>query len=125
MHSPLVWNAHRVWDVGISLKRPQIFLLRDHVFLFQDLIKDWSSTPPPDLLHFIPITYNFTANVSEPLLYLCVNEHNIISNPNALDDNGKKAIPVEGNLILILAFSIYKDTLEQATLYNVTSVYRL
>ncbi|KAI7885245.1 hypothetical protein K492DRAFT_204108 [Lichtheimia hyalospora FSU 10163] len=87
MHSPLVWNAHRAWDVGISLKKPQIFLLRDHVFLFQDLIKDWSSTPPPDLLHFIPITYNFTANVSEPLLYLCVNEHNIISNPNALDDN--------------------------------------
>lgn len=123
MHSPLVWNAHRVWDVGISLKKPQIFLLRDHVFLFQDLIKDWSSTPPPDLLHFIPITYNFTANISEPLLYLCVNEHNIISNPNALDDNGKKVISAREGSILTFASSLYKDPLEQDPLHNVTTIY--
>ncbi|KAI9269315.1 hypothetical protein BDA99DRAFT_348390 [Phascolomyces articulosus] len=87
MHSPIVWNAYREWEFCGSIREPQIFLLRDHVFLFQDLIKDWTSTPPADLLHFIPITYNFDINIHEPLIYLCVNEHNIISNPNALDDN--------------------------------------
>ncbi|KAI9492938.1 hypothetical protein BDB00DRAFT_872979 [Zychaea mexicana] len=87
MHSPIVWNTHREWEFNGSVREPQVFLLRDHVFLFQDLIKDWTSTPPADLLHFIPVTYNFTVNIHEPLIYLCVNEHNIISNPNALDDN--------------------------------------
>ena len=92
MHSPIVWNEHREWDFACSIREPQIFLLRDHVFLFQDLIKDWTSTPPADLLHFIPVTYNFNINIYEPLIYLCVNEHNIISNPNASDDNGKAII---------------------------------
>ncbi|KAI8143386.1 hypothetical protein BJV82DRAFT_92680 [Fennellomyces sp. T-0311] len=87
MHSPIVWNSHRTWEINLSTRKPHIFLLRDHVFLFQDLIKDWASSPPADLLHFIPLTYNFTANIYEPLIYLCVNEHNIISNPNTLDDN--------------------------------------
>lgn len=89
MPSPLVWNAHREWTIGFSIEKPRVFLLRDHVFLFQDLVKDWTSTPPPDILHFIPVTYTFNAIVSDPLIYLCVNEHNIISNPNSLEDNGK------------------------------------
>ncbi|KAI9320168.1 hypothetical protein BX666DRAFT_2151466 [Dichotomocladium elegans] len=87
MHSPLIWNAHREWEINTSIKKPEIFLLRDHVFLIQDLIKDWGSTPAPDLLHFIPVTYKFAINISEPWIYLCVNEHNIISNPNDLQDN--------------------------------------
>ncbi|KAF7732780.1 hypothetical protein EC973_000053 [Apophysomyces ossiformis] len=87
MPSPLKWNAHRVWDFNVSAKRPRVFLLRDHVFLFQDMIKDWASTPPVDLLYFIPMTYTFNIDLTEPLIYLCVNEHNIISNPNAIDDN--------------------------------------
>ena len=104
MHSPIVWNEHREWEFACSIREPQIFLLRDHVFLFQDLIKDWTSTPPADLLHFIPVTYNFNINIYEPLIYLCVNEHNIISNPNALDDNGKAIVTNYVNPTLLLFF---------------------
>ncbi|KAG0173076.1 hypothetical protein DFQ30_008982 [Apophysomyces sp. BC1015] len=87
MPSPLKWNAHRTWDFKVFAKQPRVFLLRDHVFLFQDMIKDWASSPPVELLYFIPITYTFNIDITEPLIYLCVNEHNIISNPNAVDDN--------------------------------------
>lgn len=107
MPSPLVWNAHREWHIDVSIKTPHIFLLRDHVFLFQDLIKDWTSTLPPDLLHFVPITYTFNATITEPHIYLCVNEHNIISNPNALDDNGMVLKPNLGNLLSACSASLY------------------
>ncbi|KAI8376427.1 uncharacterized protein BYT42DRAFT_386187 [Radiomyces spectabilis] len=87
MPTPLVWNAHRVWNITCKAARPRIFLLRDHIFLLQDLIKDWTSSPPVDLLHFIPTTYILHLDATQPHIYLCVNEHNVISNPNSLEDN--------------------------------------
>ncbi|KAI9029541.1 hypothetical protein CLU79DRAFT_810102 [Phycomyces nitens] len=87
MNSPLEWNAHRVWEIKASTNRPHIFLLRDHIFLFQDMLKDLSSEPLTDILYFIPTTYKFYLDINDPFIYLCVNEHNIISNPNAIDDN--------------------------------------
>ncbi|KAL0077339.1 hypothetical protein J3Q64DRAFT_1665618 [Phycomyces blakesleeanus] len=87
MNSPLEWNAHRVWEIKAYTNRPRIFLLRDHIFLFQDMLKDLSSEPLSDILYFIPTTYKFHLDINDPFIYLCVNEHNIISNPNAIDDN--------------------------------------
>ncbi|ORZ07569.1 hypothetical protein BCR42DRAFT_150196 [Absidia repens] len=87
MASPLVWNEHRTWLFDAKLKSPEIYLLRDHVFLIQDLIKDWTSGPPVDLLHFVPITYELQLDISQGSIYLCVNEHNIINYPNSTDDN--------------------------------------
>ncbi|KAI8339604.1 hypothetical protein BC941DRAFT_254942 [Chlamydoabsidia padenii] len=87
MATPLVWNEHRTWVFNAKLKKPEIYLLRDHVYLIQDLIKDWTSTPPPDLLYFVPITYDFQMDISQASIYLCVNEHNIINYPNSTDDN--------------------------------------
>ncbi|OAD70404.1 hypothetical protein PHYBLDRAFT_115321 [Phycomyces blakesleeanus NRRL 1555(-)] len=89
MNSPLEWNAHRVWEIKAYTNRPRIFLLRDHIFLFQDMLKDLSSEPLSDILYFIPTTYKFHLDINDPFIYLCVNEHNIISNPNAIDDNSK------------------------------------
>jgi hypothetical protein len=71
------------------MKKPEIYLLRDHVYLIQDLIKDWTSGPPADLLYFVPITYDFQLDITQASIYLCVNEHNIINYPNSTDDNGK------------------------------------
>ncbi|KAI8069940.1 hypothetical protein BC940DRAFT_271416 [Gongronella butleri] len=87
MPSPLVWNEHREWKFSGALKRPEIFLLRDHITLFQDLIKDWTSGPSADLAHFVPITYTIDLAIPDPKVYLCVNEHNIINNPNSVEDN--------------------------------------
>lgn len=88
MPVPLQWNGYRHWNIKINPQRPTVFLLRDHIYLFQDTAKDWASTPPADLLHFTPITYTLQINLEKPTIYLCVNEHNVINNPNSIEDNG-------------------------------------
>lgn len=90
MPAPLQWNGFRQWDFKITPKRATVFLLRDHIYLLQDTMKDWGSTPQPDLLHFTPITYQLQFLLEHPIVYLCVNEHNVINNPNSIEDNGKK-----------------------------------
>jgi len=67
-------------------------LLRDHITLLQDLIKDWTSGPSPDQLHFIPMEYRFNPRFTNFELFLYVNEHNIINNPMDIEDNGIKVI---------------------------------
>lgn len=89
MPAPLQWNGFRQWDFKIIPKRATIFLLRDHIYLLQDLVKDWGSTPPPGLLYFTPTTYLLQFVLENPTIYLCVNEHNVINNPNSIEDNGK------------------------------------
>ncbi|KAI8885057.1 hypothetical protein K501DRAFT_284510 [Backusella circina FSU 941] len=87
MPAPLQWNGFREWGFKINTKRPRIFLLRDHIYLLQDLVKDWISGPPGDLLHFTPMLYQIEFHLENPTIYLCVNEHNVINNPNSIDDN--------------------------------------
>lgn len=89
MPAPLQWNGYRHWNFKINARRPIIFLLRDHIYLLQDMIKDWTSSQPADLLHFTPITYQLQFSIEHPTAYLCVNEHNIINYPNSIEDNGK------------------------------------
>ncbi|CAG8634606.1 24795_t:CDS:10, partial [Dentiscutata erythropus] len=85
--SPLVWNQSRTWEFDIYFMEAEIFLLRDHITLFQDLIKDWTSGPSPDKLHFIPIKYKFNPRFTNFKLYLYVNEHNIINDPTDIGEN--------------------------------------
>ncbi|KAI9251058.1 hypothetical protein BY458DRAFT_559573 [Sporodiniella umbellata] len=87
MPAPLQWNGFRQWGFKIVPKRATLFLLRDHIYLLQDLVKDWGSGPPPDLLYFTPITYQLEFLLEHPTIYLCVNEHNVINNPNSIEDN--------------------------------------
>ncbi|KAJ2957271.1 hypothetical protein NQZ79_g6974 [Umbelopsis isabellina] len=87
MDSPLIWNSHRTWNFNLSLSQPVIYLLRDHIFLLQDLVKDWTAESTTDLAHCIPITYNIQLKLNNVMLYLCVNQDNIINNPNVIDDN--------------------------------------
>ncbi|CAG8497267.1 4277_t:CDS:10 [Ambispora leptoticha] len=87
LQNPLIWNQARQWIFNIDLDKPKIFLLRDHITLFQDLAKDWTSGPSVDLLHFIPMEYIIEIESKDIELYLCVNEHNIIEDPADIDDN--------------------------------------
>ncbi|CAM0134818.1 Macrophage colony-stimulating factor 1 receptor [Umbelopsis sp. WA50703] len=87
MDSPLIWNSHRTWNFNLTISQPVIYLLRDHIFLLQDLVKDWTAENTTDLSHCIPITYNIQLKLNNVMLYLCVNQDNIINNPNVIDDN--------------------------------------
>ncbi|CAB4400532.1 unnamed protein product [Rhizophagus irregularis] len=85
--NPIIWNQARRWDFDIHFTDARIYLLRDHITLLQDLIKDWTSGPSPDQLHFIPMEYYLKPRFTNFELLLYVNEHNIINNPINIEDN--------------------------------------
>ncbi|KAG8747816.1 hypothetical protein FRC10_011261 [Ceratobasidium sp. 414] len=99
MPSPHTWNAERTWRVQVNLAKPNIKLLRDHVNLLTDLIKDWTSRSPYDAPEdakrsnaeeyerFVPIVYNLRVVLENYRLDLYANDHNIIDWPLSHVDN--------------------------------------
>jgi hypothetical protein len=87
LSNPLQWNGHRTWKFDISSNGLELFILREHIFLFIDLIDDWSSGPPPEYLTFTPFDYLVNLHLEDSRLYLNVNDSNIINNPSDFDDN--------------------------------------
>ncbi|CAG8439893.1 14436_t:CDS:10 [Funneliformis mosseae] len=87
LKNPLIWNQARKWNFDMYFTDAKIYLLRDHITLLQDLIKDWTSGPSLDQLHFIPMEYQFNPRFTNFELFLYVNEHNIINNPMDIEDN--------------------------------------
>ncbi|KIY46774.1 hypothetical protein FISHEDRAFT_46624 [Fistulina hepatica ATCC 64428] len=57
MPSPLIWNAKRAWTISVGLRKPVLYLLRDHINMITDLVKDWASGPPSDYLRWVPTVY--------------------------------------------------------------------
>ena len=88
MPSPLKWDTSRDWIFSITFSGAEIFMLRDHTILIADVVKDMTSGPPGDYEHFVPFTYSFMFLLNDFSLYLYLNDHNIINNPTAMDDNG-------------------------------------
>ncbi|KAK1759330.1 protein CSF1 [Echria macrotheca] len=87
LSNPLRWNALRQWRFDIISQDMELFLLRDHVFLFIDLVDDWASGPPADYLVFTPFKYHLDLQLHNVKLYLNVNDANIVDSPTDLDDN--------------------------------------
>ncbi|GAA5833329.1 hypothetical protein JCM11251_005205 [Rhodosporidiobolus azoricus] len=85
--SPLVWDEKRTWTITTNISRPDISLLRDHITLFADVAKDWTSGPPGDYDHFVPFLYEMNIEVRDYVIQLYVNDHNIINNPTTAEDN--------------------------------------
>ena len=87
MPTPLAWNAERTWKYEITLRQPVIFLLRDHVNMFTDLGKDWSSGPPSDYNRFIPMQYHLDIKLHNYELNTYLNDQNIIDKPLIREQN--------------------------------------
>ena len=85
--NPVQWNALRNWTFDLDWDALELFLLRDHLFLFTDLITDWTSGSPSEYLNFVPFTYNLNLMLRSFKLYLNVNDANIIDSPVSLDSN--------------------------------------
>ncbi|KAJ7703124.1 hypothetical protein B0H17DRAFT_922585 [Mycena rosella] len=85
--SPLQWNARRTWKIGISLRLPVLYILRDHINMFTDLGKDWAAGPPSDYHRFVPTVYAVELELHHFELNLYVNDHNIIDKPLIRDEN--------------------------------------
>ncbi|KZO94333.1 hypothetical protein CALVIDRAFT_517511 [Calocera viscosa TUFC12733] len=87
MPTPLRWNAERTWAIDVEFTRPRIFLLRDHAFLIQDLIRDWNAVPTQDFAVFVPTRYELALRLREYELNLYANDFNVVSKPLSRDDN--------------------------------------
>ncbi|GAA5960722.1 hypothetical protein JCM21900_000512 [Sporobolomyces salmonicolor] len=85
--APLVWDERRTWAINTILSKPDMALLRDHITLFSDVAKDWTSGVPGDYDHFVPFLYEMIIDVRDYNIRLFVNDHNIINNPTAYEDN--------------------------------------
>ncbi|KAJ3355601.1 hypothetical protein GGF32_001871 [Allomyces javanicus] len=117
MPAPLQWNASRTWDIGITAASPTLFLLRDHITLFQDLIADWGTVdtrmplPASPLALFVPITYQIKLAFKSVELQLCINEFNVIDVPNDLDENNFFTISTDAlDAAVTLSFLEYLPT---------------
>lgn len=86
--SPLQWRSERTWDVGIYLRQPTLYLLRDHINMFTDLGQDWATGPLSDYYRFIPMIYAVHIELHHYKLHLYANDHNIIDKPLIKEDNG-------------------------------------
>ena len=87
LSSPLQWNGRRTWTFGIVSGGPELFLLRDHVFLLSDLVDDWGSGPLTDYYTFTPFQYVVNLRLVDWRFYLNANDHNIVNSPADFDDN--------------------------------------
>lgn len=87
LSTPLRWNGLRQWKFDITTDDLELFILRDHIFLLTDLVNDWSSGPPAEYLTFTPFKYFLDLHFRNLVLYLNVNDGNIINKPTDLEDN--------------------------------------
>lgn len=87
LSTPLRWNSLRQWKFDITTDDLELFILRDHIFLLTDLVNDWSSGPPAEYLTFTPFKYFLDLHFRDLVLYLNVNDGNIINKPTDLEDN--------------------------------------
>lgn len=84
---PLKWSELCSWRIDLHAHSPEIFLLRDHIFLLTDLISDWVSGPASDFHTFVPYNYSINLQLNGFKLYLNANDQNIINNPADTADN--------------------------------------
>ncbi|XP_069163725.1 bridge-like lipid transfer protein family member 1 isoform X18 [Procambarus clarkii] len=73
---PCAWNHHQTWDMQFSSSKATYHFLYAHKEFFQDLIEDWSSRVPPDLLHFVPYSWNFVLKLQQFELVTLANGYN-------------------------------------------------
>ncbi|KAJ8122662.1 hypothetical protein ONZ43_g1197 [Nemania bipapillata] len=87
LSTPLKWNGLRNWRFDVDTNGIELFLLREHTFLFIDLIDDWGTGPPSEYLLYTPFKYLLNLTLRDLKLYLNVNDFNIINDPISMDEN--------------------------------------
>ncbi|KAL0956539.1 hypothetical protein HGRIS_002680 [Hohenbuehelia grisea] len=87
MPSPLKWNAERKWVFGVTLRQPVLYLLRDHINMVTDLVRDWTTGPPHDYYRFVPMIYSLELEMHRYEANFYANDQNIIDKPLIKDDN--------------------------------------
>ena len=72
--SPLIWDAPRTWSIRVQLDQMRCRMLREHTFLFTDVVRDFISGPPVQQQYFVPTRYIFDVSLTNFRLSLFLNE---------------------------------------------------
>ena len=100
------WNSLRKWPFDIKIDDLELFILRDHMFLIIDLVNDWSYGPPSDFFTFVPYIYSLRMLFNNFIIYLNVNDANIVNDPADLEKND--FLTLEGTLDATLDINMDK-----------------
>lgn len=92
MPAPLKWDSERKWSFGVTLRQSVLYLLRDHINMITDLVRDWTSGPPHDYHRFVPMIYQLKFELHHFALNMYANDHNIIDKPLIRDENGMSPV---------------------------------
>ena len=69
--------------------KASLHLIYEHRYFFQDLINDWSSRSPSDVLYFVPYTWFFNFGLKEFELVTVANQYNWVDCSSQLQENGE------------------------------------
>ncbi|RKP17041.1 hypothetical protein ROZALSC1DRAFT_16840, partial [Rozella allomycis CSF55] len=86
---PLKWRDQAKWEITISGHKASVFLLKEHVFQFNDISNDFSQKPKIRLNEFVPFVYFINVNLTESNVVFHCNELNIIQQPCDKNENSK------------------------------------
>ncbi|KAL8849931.1 MAG: hypothetical protein Q9221_005110 [Calogaya cf. arnoldii] len=84
---PLQWNEIRQWAIEIDSAGLELFMLRDHIFLFTDIVSDWTVGPPEDFFTFVSFLYKINIQLADFQLHLNANDSNVINDPASMEEN--------------------------------------
>ena len=87
MKYPLKWNEHQEWNFRFTGSKTSLNFIFAHKWFFQDMIDDWSSNVPPDLLYYVPYTWKFEFILNEFELITLANEFNWIDTSSTDTEN--------------------------------------
>lgn len=87
LSQPVPWNTVRNWPFNIVIHDLELFILRDHFFLIIDLVNDWSSGAPSNFYTFVPYIYQLRMLFQNFIIYLNVNDANIVNDPADFEKN--------------------------------------
>jgi hypothetical protein len=103
MFYPKHWNDHQEWVYTFTASRASIDFIFAHKWFFSDMVDDWSSRSPPDLLTFVPYTWRFQLILKEFEVRAPANEFNWIDTASSNPENSFLAICGQ---LLSLEFSL-------------------
>lgn len=114
MQYPVAWNSHQSWNLSLTGTKATLHLIYEHRYFFQgvvccvvrqfsgalklrnslfsDLINDWSSRNPADLLHHIPYTWFLKFCLKEFELVTIANQYNWVDCSSQRQENGNRVI---------------------------------
>ncbi|KAL8905514.1 MAG: hypothetical protein Q9171_006638 [Xanthocarpia ochracea] len=84
---PLRWNEIRQWVIEIDSAGLELFMLRDHIFLFTDIVSDWTMGAPEDFYTFVAFSYRIQFQLVDFQLHFNANDSNVINDPASMEEN--------------------------------------